>query len=231
MSRREKRQRFSKWLAELFFSQSQVRGAESAGLIQRPMLVEPLDTRQLMAAGWFMALLGSSYHDAHGSTAPQETNSGSLFGEGELAAEGEPANDLVAFAKALTDSGTRFYGAAWCPFCTQQKQLFEDGYKFLPFIEVTNPDRTPNQIAIDEGITEYPTWEFPNGTRLTGVQTLETLAQRAGVTIPQSSTPSIAALSNVNVAVGSPLHVPIDAYDPNGNPLTITVTSDRKSVV
>lgn len=231
MSRREKRQRFSKWLAELFFSQPHELGAGVPGLSRRPILVEPLETRQLMASDGFMALLGSSYHEIHGSTAPQESDFGSLAGEGESAGEGEPANDLVAFAKALTDSGTRFYGAAWCPFCTQQKQLFEDGDKFLPFIEVTNPDRTPNQIAIDEGITEYPTWEFPNGTRLTGVQTLETLAQRAGVSIPQSSTPSMATLSNVSVAVGSPLHVPIDAYDPNGNPLTITVTSSNPSLV
>lgn len=33
------------------------------------------------------------------------------------------------------------------------------------------------------------------------------------------------------MAVGSPLHVPIDAYDPNGNPLTITVTSSNPSLV
>ncbi|RMF40028.1 MAG: tandem-95 repeat protein, partial [Planctomycetota bacterium] len=87
------------------------------------------------------------------------------------------------------------------------------------------PDRTPNQIAVNENITEYPTWEFPDGTRLTGVQTLETLSQRSGVPIPTSSTPSFDALSDVAVAIGSPLHIPIDAYDPNGNPLTVTVTS------
>lgn len=230
MSRREKRVRFSKWLTELFFSQTQ-----STAPKRRAILVEPLETRQLLAADGFMALLGSSYNDIHDASVPQSSNlsfnSGSLLGEGELSAEGEPANDLVAFAKALTDSGTRFFGAAWCPFCTEQKQLFEDGYKFLPFIEVTNPDRTPNQVAIDEGITEYPTWEFPNGSRLTGVQSLQTLAQRAGISIPQSSTPSVANLNNVNVAIGSPLHVPIDAYDPNGNPLTITVTSSNPSLV
>ncbi len=231
MSRREKRQRFSKWLAELFFTHPPVLGAKATGPSRRPMLVEPLEMRQLMAADGFMALLGSTYYDTHNASVPQESNFGSLAGEGELVAEGEPANDLVAFAKALTDSGTRFFGAAWCPFCTEQKQLFEDGYKFLPFIEVTNADRTPNQIAIDEGITEYPTWEFPDSTRLTGVQSLQTLAQRAGVSIPQSSTPSIAALSNVNVAIGSPLHVPIDAYDPNGNPLTISVTSSDPNLV
>jgi cyclophilin family peptidyl-prolyl cis-trans isomerase len=232
MSRREKRQRFSQWLSEFLLA----RPPRMDGLSTRAILVEPLETRQVMAGDGFMALLGSSYHatydqDTHSSAATQDLSGAALTGEGELAAEGEPANDLVAFAKALTDSGTRFFGAAWCPFCTEQKELFQDGGNFLPFIEVTNPDRTPNQIATSEGITEYPTWEFPDGSRLTGVQTLQTLAQRANLTIPQSSTPSMVALSNVNVGIGSPLHIPIDAYDPNGNPLTITVSSSNPSLL
>ena len=235
MSRREKRQQLSQWLRSLFFQ------AQSSPPRRRPILVEPLETRQLMAADGFMAILGSTY--LQNATQPdlgQATpaplvagtqTSGSLVGEGELSAEGEPANDLVAFAKALTDSGTRFFGAAWCPHCTTQKQLFQDGSKFLPFIEVTNPDHTPNQIAIDEEVTEYPTWEFPDGTRLTGEQTLQTLSSRSGVAIPQSSTPSIASIGNVSVGIGSPLNIPIDAYDPNGNPLTITVSSSNPSLI
>ncbi|MCA9134498.1 MAG: peptidylprolyl isomerase, partial [Planctomycetales bacterium] len=223
MSRREKRRRFSQWLSELF-------QVSSVGNRPRPILVEPLEARQLLAGDGFMALLGSSQNQLavqDFSPPPEQWSAG----EGESGAEGEATHDLVAFAKALTDSGTRFFGAAWCHFCTEQKQLFQDGYRYLPFVEVTNPDRTPNQVASAEGITNYPTWEFPDGTRLTGVQSLETLAQRAGVTIPQSSSPSMAELSDVNVALGSPLHVPIDAYDPNGNPLNITVTSSAPGII
>ncbi len=63
-------------------------------------------------------------------------------------AEGEDAPDLVAFAKALkAKTGVAFYGAIWCPFCNEQKQLFQDGAQFLPFQEVTNPDRTPNALG------------------------------------------------------------------------------------
>lgn len=217
MTRREKRNRFSQWLAELFTS-------TNARDSRRRILVEPLESRQLLAADGFLPLLGSA-----GDSGIDD--SGALTGEGELVGEGEDADDLVAFAKALTDSGTRFFGAAWCQFCTDQKELFEDGSKFLPFIEVTNSDRSPNQVATDESITEYPTWEFPDGTRLTGVQSLATLASRAGVTIAQSSTPSFDELADVTVGIGSPLHIPIDAYDPNGNPLTITVTSSDSSLV
>ncbi|MCC6510784.1 MAG: tandem-95 repeat protein, partial [Pirellulaceae bacterium] len=41
----------------------------------------------------------------------------------------------------------------------------------------------------------------------------------------------IAAINNTNVELGSPFHVPVDAYDPNGNPLTVTVTSSNSSVI
>ncbi len=137
--------------------------------------------------------------------------------------EGEAAPDLVGFAKALTTAGVKFYGAAWCPACTEQKRLFEDGAQFLPFIEVTNADRTLNEIGEENDIEVFPTWVFPDGTRLTGVQTLSDLSQRSGVAIPQSSNPSFATIGNQNVAIGSPLHVPVDAYNPGGGPVTITV--------
>ncbi|MCA9200685.1 MAG: peptidylprolyl isomerase, partial [Planctomycetales bacterium] len=141
------------------------------------------------------------------------------------------APDLAAFAQGLTDAGVVFYGAAWCPHCTDQKELFEDGQAFLPFVEVTNPDKSPNQIGTDNNITTYPTWVFPDGTRLTGTQTLETLSQRSGVAIPEGRDPIIIGLDDVEVLGGSPLALPLDGYDPNNGPLTYTVTSDNPDLV
>ena len=112
-----------------------------------------------------------------------------------------------------------------------RKNLFADGAKFLPYTEVTDANRQPNQIAIDQNITSYPTWVFLDGSRLVGEQTLATLSAKIGVAIPQSSTPSMATISPSSVENGSPLHIPVDAYDPNGNPLTITVTSSNPSVI
>ncbi|MFN9916431.1 MAG: hypothetical protein ACK53L_27830, partial [Pirellulaceae bacterium] len=108
---------------------------------------------------------------------------------------------------------------------------FEDGGQFLNFIEVTNPDRTPNQRGIDENVTVYPTWQFQNGSRQTGLLTLQQLSTASGIAIPNSSSPSIAPLSNATVLRGSPLHIPVDAYDPNGNPLTISVVSSNPAAV
>jgi cyclophilin family peptidyl-prolyl cis-trans isomerase len=141
------------------------------------------------------------------------------------------APDLAAFAKALADAGVKFYGAGWCPNCTDQKELFEDGQKFLPFIESTNPDRTANSIAIANNITSYPTWVFPDSSRLVGLQTLQALSDAADIPIPQSNSPILLPLDTVSLLGGSPLHVPLDGYDPNGGTLTYTVTSSNPSLV
>ncbi|MFO0913889.1 MAG: Ig-like domain-containing protein [Pirellulales bacterium] len=132
--------------------------------------------------------------------------------------------DLVAFAKALTAANVKLYGASWHANTILQKELFADGQTYLNYIEAANPDKTPNSVATSNNITTYPTWIFNDGTRLTGVQTLAAIAQKAGLTIPLGVTPSIAPIDDVTVLDTSPLHVPLDGYDPNGGPLTYTIT-------
>lgn len=181
------------------------------------LLLEQLESRQMMAGDTDMLFT---------SGVPVSTTSStqSATFANTTSAEGEAAPDLVAFAKALADAGVKYYGAAWCPACTEQSQLLEDGGRFLPFIEVTRSDRTINAVGTAAGVTTFPTWEFPDGTRATGVQSVQTLSQRSGVAIPTSDNPSFAPLGSQTVAIGSPLHVPIDAYDPGGGPVTITVS-------
>lgn len=132
--------------------------------------------------------------------------------------------DLVALAQALDAAGAKFYGAAWCPFCTEQKELFEDGGKLLPFEEVTDEDRMLTEMGQMLGISTLPTWIFSDDTRLEGVQSLQILAAAAGVTLPVSQTPYLAEIPNDTLLVGSPLLVPLDGYDPNGEPLTYEIT-------
>lgn len=141
------------------------------------------------------------------------------------------SDDLVAFAKALTQSGAKFYGAYWCPHCTATKELFEDGQNYLPYVEVTNPDRTPNQVAIDNNIESYPTWVFANGTRLEGQQTLQAISTASGVAIPQGNSPYITAIPDKGLLDGSPLFVPLDGWDPNDGPLTYEVTIDNPALL
>jgi cyclophilin family peptidyl-prolyl cis-trans isomerase len=150
--------------------------------------------------------------------------------EGENSAEGEDAPDLVAFAKALTQAGVKYYSAAWCSSCTAQKQLFQDGAEFLPNIEAANPDHSLNAVGTAANIQNFPTWEFPDHTRLEGYQTLATISQRSAVAIPTSSTPELKPIEDTTLLANSPLFVPLNGYDPNGDALTYTVTSSNPQV-
>ncbi len=92
------------------------------------------------------------------------------------------------FAQCLKDSGTKFYGAYWCPHCAAQKALFGKSAKKLPYIECALSQDKQTQICIDNKIESYPTWELKDGTRLqvensSGVS-LETLAAKTSCALP-----------------------------------------------
>ena len=206
-------------------SRRQSNDARQRGL--RRFRYESLEQRLLLAADTFQT---DPMAEIHGVLIGAIDNSGqviassdSMLAEGE-SAEGEPVLDLVAVAKELAKVGTKFYGADWCPACNSQKQLFSDGAQFLPFIEVTNPDRSLNQIGIDNQIGGFPTWEFPDGSREVGVVSVETLLQRSLIAEITSETPSIAPIDDVTVLSGAPLHLALDAYDPDGDAIDFTVS-------
>lgn len=86
--------------------------------------------------------------------------------------------EIVAFAECLGEQGATFYGAFWCPHCQNQKRIFgRKGSDALPYVECSTPDsQGQTQECIDAGIQSYPTWEFPDGTRQTGTQSIQALA-------------------------------------------------------
>jgi len=71
------------------------------------------------------------------------------------------------FAKCLTDSGARMYGADWCGHCKEQKEMFGSSWQYVNYIEC---DGGGFQTAECEnaGITGYPTWEFGDGSKIEG---------------------------------------------------------------
>jgi len=88
-------------------------------------------------------------------------------------------------AQCITDSGAKFYGAYWCPHCQDQKKAFGSAVKLLPYVECSTPDgKGQTQACIDAGITSYPTWEFPDGTRVTGNIALKSLAEATDCEMP-----------------------------------------------
>lgn len=93
---------------------------------------------------------------------------------------------LDSFASCIKEAGATFYGAFWCPHCQNQKTMFGKSAKLLPYVECSTPDgKAQLKECSDKGVTSYPTWEFADGSRLTGEISLETLAEKTGCALPQ----------------------------------------------
>jgi hypothetical protein len=84
-----------------------------------------------------------------------------------------------ALANHLKARGAVFYGAYWCPACTQQKALFgkEAGAR-LPYVECTDASGSARCSAAS--IRAFPTWDMPGKPQLVGVQSMEELARWSG---------------------------------------------------
>jgi hypothetical protein len=88
------------------------------------------------------------------------------------------------FAKCISDSGAKFYGAFWCSHCAEQKALFGSSAKYLPYIECSTPDKNGEfDVCKNAGINGYPTWIFADGSR-TNQLTLQELSQKTGCALP-----------------------------------------------
>ena len=95
--------------------------------------------------------------------------------------------DLEPFAKCITDSGAKFYGAFWCTHCQSQKKMFGTAKNIVPYIECSTTDgKGQLQICTDNQIKGYPTWVFADKSTLGGEVSLEDLAQKTNCTLPKN---------------------------------------------
>ena len=92
------------------------------------------------------------------------------------------AGEYDQFAQCIADSGATYYAAFWCPACNQQTALFGASEEHLPYVECSNPNRSLNATCAQAGIDGFPTWEFGDGSRETGVLSMSQLAERTGCT-------------------------------------------------
>jgi hypothetical protein len=96
----------------------------------------------------------------------------------------KPAN-LDSFAKCLTASGAKFYGAYWCSHCQAQKLEFGKSVEFMPYVECSTPDgKGQLPVCAQQNITSYPTWVFPDGSRESGKIPLTELAYKTNCVLP-----------------------------------------------
>ena len=70
--------------------------------------------------------------------------------------------------------------AHWCPHCQEQKRLFGASEDRLPYVECSpgGPRGGVASSCVSAGVTTYPTWIFPDGSRVTAVISLRELAER-----------------------------------------------------
>lgn len=93
---------------------------------------------------------------------------------------GNSGKNLDAFAQCLADKKITMHGEDTCAYCQKEEDLFGDSFRLVPYVEC----RREPQKCLAQNITEFPTWVFPDGRRLTGLIGLEKLAQESGCALP-----------------------------------------------
>ena len=108
----------------------------------------------------------------------------------EVEVTGQSSAEAVALAQHLSRVGARMYGAFWCSHCGEQKQMFgREAAAALPYVECF-PEGYRKGVPIAQAceaqhLDGFPTWVFPDGTRVEGDQSLEKLKQLSGFTAGQ----------------------------------------------
>jgi hypothetical protein len=92
---------------------------------------------------------------------------------------------LDAFAKCLSDKQARMYGLYWCEHCAQQKEMFGSSFRHVNYIECgIKGSRDEEPVCKAAGVKDFPTWEFPDGSRKEGAQPLEVLSEKTACKLP-----------------------------------------------
>ena len=93
-----------------------------------------------------------------------------------------------ALAQCLKDEGAVFYGAFWCQHCQNQKKMFGPSAQLLAYVECSTLDGKGQVPAcIEKKISGYPTWEFADGSRLSGEVPMAQLAEKTGCTLQEDA--------------------------------------------
>ena len=91
-----------------------------------------------------------------------------------------------SLAQCLADRGFVMYGASWCPYCREQKRVFGNDAKNLPYVECSAddvPHGRSTRICETKGIDVYPTWRFADGMLHEGIRSRKQLAELSGCSL------------------------------------------------
>jgi hypothetical protein len=97
----------------------------------------------------------------------------------------KPVSTLDGFAQCLKTKGAKMYGAWWCPHCADQEEMFGYAFQYVNYVECSPPgERTVSDVCKQADIKNFPTWQFPDGSRTEGAQALTILGEKTGCKLP-----------------------------------------------
>jgi hypothetical protein len=106
------------------------------------------------------------------------------FGAAYYLGQRKRASTLDAFAQCV-GKGAKMYGLYWCTHCADQKDLFGDSFRYIPYVECgIKGSQKEEQGCVAAGVRNFPTWEFAGGERRDGPQSLQFLSQKTGCKLP-----------------------------------------------
>jgi hypothetical protein len=92
---------------------------------------------------------------------------------------------LDGFAQCLAAKQAKMYGLYWCTHCAEQKEMFDASFKYISYIECgIKGSHLETPVCVAAGAKNFPTWQFPDGQKLEGAQTLQVLSERTGCRLP-----------------------------------------------
>jgi len=92
---------------------------------------------------------------------------------------------LDAFAQCLATKKATMYGSFRCPHCDDQRAIFGDSFRYVPYIECSVAGSRNISFACDLARVRYtPTWIFADGERKVGIMTLQQLSTKTGCPLP-----------------------------------------------
>jgi|SRR5450432_4837563 hypothetical protein len=90
-----------------------------------------------------------------------------------------------AFAKCLTEKQVKMYGLYWCTHCAEQKEMFAASFKHVTYVECgIKGSKDEEPTCKEAGVKNFPTWQFPDGSRKEGAQPLQVLSAQTGCSLP-----------------------------------------------
>ncbi len=93
----------------------------------------------------------------------------------------EAGEKETQLARCLTAGGAKFYGAYWCPHCSEQKEVLGSALSLIDYVECDAKGTDPDpEACLAAGIEGYPTWQMPGKPDITGKQTFTELAAWSG---------------------------------------------------